>query len=193
MTQRRFPPPWTVERLPGGFSRIRWTCGSSLDGSGERGGTCRCHLPRIADSHTRDLTGSVVAPRWDLAGYAALHLDGHAVWLMKRRRRYGLGGSCDGQNKSNSDQPDHCHLHMNLLAEGGPVPSAGTAASDAHVSTVAQLMLSLSHASSSAVLLHPSTNPTYSDAGLLGRGWHQSLVPAQCCFDTSRVRRIHAT
>ena len=29
-------------------------------------------------------------------------------------RRHGLGGSCDGQNNSNSDQPDHCHLHMNL-------------------------------------------------------------------------------
>ena len=41
-------------------------------------------------------------------------LRGHAVRLMKRRGRHGLGGSCDGQNKSNSDQPDHCHLHMNL-------------------------------------------------------------------------------
>ena len=59
-----------------------------------------------------NLTGGVVAPRWDLAGYAGLH--GHAVRLMKRRGRHGLGGSCDGQNKSNSDQPDHCHLHMNL-------------------------------------------------------------------------------
>ena len=61
-----------------------------------------------------NLTGGVVAPRWDLAGYAGLHLHGHAVRLMKRRGRQGLGGSCDGQNKSNSDQPDHCYLHMNL-------------------------------------------------------------------------------
>ena len=53
------------------------------------------------------LTGGVA--RWKLAG-----LRDHAVRLMKRRGRHGLGGSCDGQNKSNSDQPDHCHLHMNL-------------------------------------------------------------------------------
>ena len=32
-----------------------------------------------------NLTGGVVAPRWDLAGYAGLHLHGHAVRLMKRR------------------------------------------------------------------------------------------------------------
>jgi hypothetical protein len=57
------------------------------------------------------LTGGVVAPRWDLAGYARLHSRGHAVRLMKRRGRHGLGGSCDGQSKSNSYQPDHCHLH----------------------------------------------------------------------------------
>ena len=56
------------------------------------------------------LTGPVA--RWELAGLAGLR--GHAVRLMKRRGRHGLGGSCDGQNKSNSDQPDHCHLHMNL-------------------------------------------------------------------------------
>ena len=61
-----------------------------------------------------NLTGGVVAPRWDLAGYAGLRLRGHAVRLMKRPGRHGLGGSCDGQNKSNSDQPDHCHLHMNI-------------------------------------------------------------------------------
>jgi hypothetical protein len=68
------------------------------------------------------LTGGVVAPRWDLPGYAGLH--GHAVRLMKRRGGHGLGGSCDGQSKSNSDQPDHCHLHMNLpnVAEGDPLP-----------------------------------------------------------------------
>ena len=59
-----------------------------------------------------NLTGGVVAPRWDLARYAGLHLRGHAVRLMKRRGRHGLGGSCDGQNNSNSDQPDHCHLHV---------------------------------------------------------------------------------
>ena len=53
------------------------------------------------------LTGPVA--RGELAGLAGLR--GHAVRLMKRRGRHGLGGSCDGQNKSNSDQPDHCHLH----------------------------------------------------------------------------------
>src|SRR4026209_1395596 len=37
------------------------------------------------------LTGGVVAPRWDLAGYAGLHLHGHAVRLMKRRGRQGPG------------------------------------------------------------------------------------------------------
>ena len=58
------------------------------------------------------LTGGVVAPRWDLAGYARLHSRGHAVRLMNRWGRHGSGGSCDGQNKSNSDQPDHCHLHL---------------------------------------------------------------------------------
>ena len=52
------------------------------------------------------LTGDVPGARWELAGLAALR--GHAVRLI------GLGGSCDGQNNSNSDQPDHCHLHMNL-------------------------------------------------------------------------------
>ena len=57
------------------------------------------------------LTGGVVAPRWDLAGYAGLHLHGHAVRLMKRRGGHGLGGSCNDQKNSNSDQPDHCHLH----------------------------------------------------------------------------------
>ena len=56
------------------------------------------------------LTGPVA--RWELAGLAGLR--GHAVRLMKRRGRHGLGGSCEGQNKSNSDQPDHCHLHVNL-------------------------------------------------------------------------------
>ena len=58
------------------------------------------------------LTGDVPGARWELAGLAGLR--GHAVRLMKRRGRHGLGGSCDGQNNSNSDQPDHCHLHMNL-------------------------------------------------------------------------------
>ena len=52
-----------------------------------------------------NLTGGVVAPRWDLAGYAGLH--GHAVRLMKRRGRHGLGGSCDGQNKSNTLSPPY--------------------------------------------------------------------------------------
>src|SRR6476620_8218241 len=37
-------------------------------------------------------------------------LRDQAVRLMKRRRRYCLGGGCDGQRKCNSDQPDHCHL-----------------------------------------------------------------------------------
>ena len=74
--------------------------------------TCRCHLGRIVDSHTLEPDRGQSHARWDLAGYAGLH--GHAVRLMKRRGRHGLGGSCDGQNKSNSDQPDHCHLHMNL-------------------------------------------------------------------------------
>jgi hypothetical protein len=49
------------------------------------------------------LTGGVA--RWKLAG-----LRDHAVRLMKRRGRHGLGGSCDGQNKSNSDQPEHRFL-----------------------------------------------------------------------------------
>ena len=37
-------------------------------------------------------------------------LRDHAVWLMKRRRRHGLRGCCDGQSKCNSDEPNHCHL-----------------------------------------------------------------------------------
>jgi hypothetical protein len=55
------------------------------------------------------LTGDVEFARWELAGLAGLR--GHAVRLMKRRGRHGLGGSCDGQNNSNSDQPDQCPLH----------------------------------------------------------------------------------
>jgi hypothetical protein len=34
-------------------------------------------------------------------------LRDHAVRLMKRRGRHGLHGCCQGQGKSNSDQPDH--------------------------------------------------------------------------------------
>ena len=49
------------------------------------------------------LTGGVA--RWKLVG-----LRDHAIRLMKRRGRHGLGGSCDGQNKSNSDQPEHRFL-----------------------------------------------------------------------------------
>ena len=41
-------------------------------------------------------------------------LRDHAVRLMKRRGRHGLCGCCDGQNKCNSDQPDHCFLHVIL-------------------------------------------------------------------------------
>ena len=38
------------------------------------------------------------------------HLRDHAVRLMKRRRRHCLGGGCKGQSKSDSDEPNHCHL-----------------------------------------------------------------------------------
>ena len=37
-------------------------------------------------------------------------LRDHAVRLMKRRGRHCLGGGCDGQSKSNSDEPNHCFL-----------------------------------------------------------------------------------
>ena len=36
----------------------------------------------------------------------------HAIRLMKRCKRCGLRGCCDGQGKSDSDQPDHCFLHV---------------------------------------------------------------------------------
>ena len=80
------------------------TCGGPGGGPGEVPPTCRCHLPRIEGS-------PIFVPD---RGRSTVQVGGLAVRLMKRRGRHGLGGSCDGQNKSNSDQPDHCHLHMNL-------------------------------------------------------------------------------
>ena len=65
------------------------------------------------------LTGDVVGALWELAGLAGLR--GHAVRLMKRRGRHGLGGSCDGQNKSDSGEPDHCHLHLHRTCAVLPI------------------------------------------------------------------------
>ena len=41
-------------------------------------------------------------------------LRDHAVRLMKRRERYGLCGCSDAQSKCNSNQPNHCFLHVFL-------------------------------------------------------------------------------
>jgi hypothetical protein len=114
-TRQTLFDPWPLLCPPGSvryLSRIRRTCGCPGGGPGEVPSTCRCHLPRIVDSPIFVPDRDVPGARWDLAGLAGLR--GHAVRLMKRRGRHGLGGSCDGQNKSNSVQPDHCHLHMNL-------------------------------------------------------------------------------
>jgi len=68
---------------------------------------------------TDDFTADVAARRCSHAsavnhvhtGAARLaHLREHAVRLMKRRERCGLGRRCDGQGEDNSDQPDHCLL-----------------------------------------------------------------------------------
>ena len=44
-------------------------------------------------------------------------LRDHAVRLMKRRGRHGLGGGCDGQRKRNSDEPNHCFLRIYPFVE----------------------------------------------------------------------------
>ena len=46
------------------------------------------------------LTGGVVAPRWDLAGYAGLHLHDHAVRLMKRRGDMALAEVATAKTKA---------------------------------------------------------------------------------------------
>ena len=124
----RTDAPGPAKSMPGGSEYRRAACGISVVFVGPAvapvAGQGRYHIHADAISAASwtaihsNLTGGVVAPRWDLAGYASLHLHGHAVRLMKRRGRQGLGGSCDGQNKSNSDQPDHCHLHKILARQG---------------------------------------------------------------------------
>ena len=44
-------------------------------------------------------------------------LRDHAVRLMKRRDRHGLGRCCDDQGKGNSDQSDHCFLPCDPFEE----------------------------------------------------------------------------
>ena len=66
------------------------------------------HMP--AGGCSRAATECII-PAHPRAAIAA-NLRDHAVRLMKRRGRHGLGGGCDGQSKSNSDEPNHCHLLM---------------------------------------------------------------------------------
>jgi hypothetical protein len=44
-------------------------------------------------------------------------LRDHTVRRMKRRRRHGLRRCCDGQGKSNSDEPNHCFLRVYPFVE----------------------------------------------------------------------------
>ena len=78
------------------LSRIRWTCGSPVGGSGEWGGTCRCHLPRIVDSHTLEPDRGYSRTTVGLGGVRGLALAwscrpldeaARATWLGRKLRR----------------------------------------------------------------------------------------------------------
>ena len=57
-------------------------------------------------------TTECLIPAHPRAAVAANLRNHAAVRLMKRHGRHCLGGACDGQSKCNSDEPEHCFLHI---------------------------------------------------------------------------------